>query len=111
MDRKSRKIDLPKTTKYCTSLVIYSEYLIIMSKNFSIPKFNYRRSRIPHYNVEKLFYTKIQLSSIGINGVSDVLLPCRIPHYNVEKLFYTKIQLSSISINGVSDGLLPCVLR
>ncbi|KRZ39063.1 hypothetical protein T02_716, partial [Trichinella nativa] len=24
--------------------------------------------RIPHYNVEKLFYTKIQLSSISING-------------------------------------------
>ncbi|KRX75231.1 hypothetical protein T06_16303 [Trichinella sp. T6] len=44
MDRKSRKIDLPKTTKYCTSLGIFSEYLIIMSKNFSIPKFNYRRS-------------------------------------------------------------------
>ncbi|KRX52668.1 hypothetical protein T09_13272 [Trichinella sp. T9] len=32
--------------------------------------------RIPHYNVEKLFYTKIQLSSIDINGVSDGLLPC-----------------------------------
>ncbi|KRX28644.1 hypothetical protein T09_13714, partial [Trichinella sp. T9] len=24
--------------------------------------------RITHYNVEKLFYTKIQLSSISING-------------------------------------------
>ncbi|KRX33262.1 hypothetical protein T05_11758 [Trichinella murrelli] len=33
--------------------------------------------RIPHYNVEKLFYTKIQLSSIDINGVSDGLLPCQ----------------------------------
>ncbi|KRX28475.1 hypothetical protein T05_2518, partial [Trichinella murrelli] len=32
--------------------------------------------RIPHYNVEKLFYTKIQLSSISINGVSDWPLPC-----------------------------------
>ncbi|KRX29232.1 hypothetical protein T09_12413 [Trichinella sp. T9] len=32
--------------------------------------------RIPHYNVEKLFYTKLQLSSISINGVSDGLLPC-----------------------------------
>ncbi|KRY03828.1 hypothetical protein T03_17817, partial [Trichinella britovi] len=35
---------LPKTTKYCTSLGFFSEYLIIMSKNFSIPKFNYRQS-------------------------------------------------------------------
>ncbi|KRX71444.1 hypothetical protein T06_3022 [Trichinella sp. T6] len=44
MDRKLRKIDLPKTTKYCTSLGSFNEYLIIMSKNIPVPKFNHRRS-------------------------------------------------------------------
>ncbi|KRY22768.1 hypothetical protein T12_13158 [Trichinella patagoniensis] len=32
--------------------------------------------RIPHYNVKKLSYTKIQPSSIRFNGVSDGPLPC-----------------------------------
>ncbi|KRX17924.1 hypothetical protein T07_6170 [Trichinella nelsoni] len=32
--------------------------------------------RIPHYNVEKLSYTKIQPSSIRFNGFSDGLLSC-----------------------------------
>ncbi|KRZ48859.1 hypothetical protein T02_14951 [Trichinella nativa] len=44
MDRKWRKIDLPKPTKYCTKLVNFNQYLIIMLKNFPIPKFNHRRS-------------------------------------------------------------------
>ncbi|KRX16175.1 hypothetical protein T07_1785 [Trichinella nelsoni] len=34
-------------------------------------------STILHDNVEKHSYTKIQLSSIRFNGVSDGLLPCR----------------------------------
>ncbi|KRZ65233.1 hypothetical protein T08_11415 [Trichinella sp. T8] len=33
--------------------------------------------RIPHSNVEKLPYTKIQPLSIRFNGVSDGLLPCQ----------------------------------
>ncbi|KRY04654.1 hypothetical protein T12_17074 [Trichinella patagoniensis] len=32
--------------------------------------------RIPHYNVVKLNYTKIQPSSIRFNGVPDGLIPC-----------------------------------
>ncbi|KRY96079.1 hypothetical protein T11_12306 [Trichinella zimbabwensis] len=34
--------------------------------------------RIPHYNVKKLSYTKIQPLSIRFNGVPDVLLPCNL---------------------------------
>ncbi|KRX63659.1 hypothetical protein T09_9264 [Trichinella sp. T9] len=33
--------------------------------------------RIPHYNVEKISYAKIQPSWIRFNGVLDVLLPCQ----------------------------------
>ncbi|KRX33261.1 hypothetical protein T05_3619 [Trichinella murrelli] len=44
MDRKWKKIDLPKTTKYCINIANFNEYRIIMLKIFPIPKFNHRRS-------------------------------------------------------------------
>ncbi|KRX31338.1 hypothetical protein T05_3835 [Trichinella murrelli] len=51
--------------------------------------------RIPHYNVEKLLYTKIQLSSISINGVSDWPLPCQYITKRtkfVKKAYFRKLQ-------------------
>ncbi|KRY03832.1 hypothetical protein T12_7928 [Trichinella patagoniensis] len=51
--------------------------------------------RIPHYNVEKLSYAKIQLSSIRINRVPHGLLPCQYITKRakfVKKAYFRKLQ-------------------
>ncbi|KRX22316.1 hypothetical protein T07_8691 [Trichinella nelsoni] len=46
-----------------------------LAQNNEILHKTWHFQRIPHYNVENLSYTKIQLSSIRFNGVPDGLLP------------------------------------
>ncbi|KRY06302.1 hypothetical protein T12_10906 [Trichinella patagoniensis] len=53
--------------------------------------------RIPHYNVKKLSYTKIQPSSIRFNGVSDGPLPCNLAIYNKKSQICDKSLLSKIA--------------
>ncbi|KRY35258.1 hypothetical protein T01_6783 [Trichinella spiralis] len=47
-----------------------------LAQNNEILHKTWQFQRIPHYNVEKHFYTKIQPPSIRFNGFSDGLLPC-----------------------------------
>ncbi|KRY24306.1 hypothetical protein T01_6128, partial [Trichinella spiralis] len=46
-----------------------------LAQNNEILHNAFQFQRIPHYNVEKHSYTKIQPSSIRFNGVPDGLLP------------------------------------
>ncbi|KRY05643.1 hypothetical protein T01_4254, partial [Trichinella spiralis] len=47
-----------------------------LARNNEILHKTWQFQRIPHYKVEKHFYTKIQPSSIHLNGDPDGLLPC-----------------------------------
>ncbi|KRY06913.1 hypothetical protein T01_11431 [Trichinella spiralis] len=66
-----------------------------LAQNNEILHKTWQFQRIPHYNVEKLSYTKIQPRSIRFNGFSNGPLPCQYISKKakfVKKAYFRKLQ-------------------